>query len=83
MARGICDILADTIKFAKQEIKQKEARIRVLKDRLRKLQSQPHPDQAQIAQVKNDIQELESQLESIDRPQLNALEEDFSVHCHA
>jgi chromosome segregation ATPase len=73
--------MAEAIKFIKQEIKAKEARIRVLTERLEKLQSQPNPDPDQIQEIKADIQELEDQLETTARPQLNAFEEEFAASC--
>lgn len=79
--RSGCDVMAEAIKFIKQEIKAKEARIRVLTERLEKLHSQPNPDPDQIQEIKADIQELEDQLETTARPQLNAFEEEFAASC--
>ncbi|GAB3092712.1 hypothetical protein [Lysobacter terrae] len=80
-ARSGCQVMADAIKFIRQEIQSKEARIRMLTQRLEKLQSQPDPDLSQIEEIKADIRELESQLESTDRPQLSAFEEEFAASC--
>ena len=79
--RSGCDVMADAIKFIKQEIKSKEARIRILTERLQKLQSQPNADPDQIQEIRADIQKLEEQLEMTDRPQLIAFEEEFAASC--
>ena len=76
-----CDVMANAIKFIRQEIKAKEARIRTLTERLEKMQAQPNSDLDQIQEIKADIQELEDQLETTDRPQLNAFEEEFAASC--
>lgn len=75
-----CDVMARAIIFIKQEIKAKELRIKILTERLQKLQSQPNPDPTQIREIKTDIQDLEDQLEN-DRSQLNAFEEEFAASC--
>lgn len=80
-ARSGCDVMADAIKFIRQEIRSKEARIRMLTQRLEKLQSQPDPDLSQIEEIKADIREFEGQLEATDRPQLSAFEEEFAASC--
>jgi hypothetical protein len=73
--------MADAIKFIEQQIKSKERRIRILTERLTKLQSEPNPDPDQIQELRADIQALEDQLEMTDRPQLNAFEEEFAASC--
>jgi chromosome segregation ATPase len=78
--RDPCDLMEAAIEFIKQEIEAKSARIQVLTGRLQKLQGQPDPDLAQIAQIQADIQELETQLAS-DLPQLAAFENEFSASC--
>jgi predicted nucleic acid-binding Zn-ribbon protein len=78
--RDVCDLLEDAIKFIKQDIAAKEARIEVLTGRLQKLQDQQDPDLAQIAEIQADIQQLETELAS-DRPQLSAFEEEFAAAC--
>lgn len=78
--RSVCDMMAEAIKFIGQEIEAKEARIRILSERLGKLQSQPHPDLDQIQEIKTDIQDLKDQLET-DLSQLNAFQEEFAASC--
>lgn len=79
--QNVCEMMAGAIRFIKREIESKEARIRALTERLKKLQSQPNPDPSQIQETTADIQELEEQLETTDRPQLNAFEEEFAASC--
>ena len=78
--RKVCDMMERAIKHIEQEINAKELRIQNLTERLKKLQSNPNPDPAQIHEIKKDIQELEDQLER-DRAQLNAFQEEFSASC--
>lgn len=75
-----CDLMRRAIISMRQEIPRKEARLRVLENRLAKLLSQPNPGAAQVAELKADIAELEAQLVQ-DRSQLNAFEEEFSASC--
>jgi hypothetical protein len=77
---SFCQLLARHIAYLKQEIRNKEHRIRTLNARLSELLSQPNPDPAVIQEIRADIQELEVELET-DRPQLNATEEDFAASC--
>ncbi len=77
---NVCNTLARAIAHIRQEIGTKESRIRSLTERLGKLQSQPNPDMTQIQEIKKDRQELEEQLE-MDRPQLNAFEDEFAASC--
>jgi hypothetical protein len=80
-ARSGCEVMAEAIRFIRQQIGAKEARIRLLTQRLEKLQGQPTPDADQVRELKADILELREQLETTDRPQLNAFEEEFSASC--
>lgn len=77
---NVCDMMARAIKHIEQEIKAKERRIQNLTERLEKLQSNPHPDLAQIQEIKKDIHELGDQL-ATDRPQLSAFQEEFAASC--
>ena len=79
--RSGCDLMEDAIKFIEQQIKSKERRIRILTERLTKLESQPNPDPDQIQELRADIQALEDQLENTDRPQLSAFQEEFAASC--
>ena len=78
--RNVCDVLERAVKHIAQEINVKESRIQNLTERLKKLQGHPNPDPAQIQEIKQDIQELEDQLER-DRAQLNAFQEEFAASC--
>lgn len=80
--RNACDMMGRAIKHIEQEIKAKELRIRTLKERRDKLQSQPNPDPAQIGEIEKDIKELEAKLE-LDRAQLDAFKEEFALHCES
>jgi chromosome segregation ATPase len=76
----ICKSMKDAIKFIQKEIEGKQQKIGMLEDELTKLQSQPVPDPKQIRKIKQEIQQLNSELEH-DLPQLNAFQEEFSANC--
>jgi predicted nucleic acid-binding Zn-ribbon protein len=78
--RDVCDMMERAIKHLEQQINSKEHRIQNLTERLKKVQSHPNPDPAQIQEIKKDIRELEDQLER-DRAQLNAFQEEFAASC--
>ena len=78
--RTVCDLMARAIKHIQQEIKAKQGRVRNLSERLKKLESQPNPDKAQIAEIRGDIQELEGELKT-DLSQLNAFQEEHAASC--
>jgi chromosome segregation ATPase len=78
--RSVCKMMEKAIKMIAAEIASKERRIQSNKERIRTLESQPHPDLEQIKALKKDIRALEQQLES-DRSQLAAFEEEFSASC--
>lgn len=75
-----CDLMRRAIVSMRQEIPRKQARLRVLGDRLAKLKNQPKPEAAAVAELKADMAELEAQLAE-DRAQLNAFEEEFAASC--
>lgn len=75
-----CDLMRRAIISMRQEIPRKQARLRVLGERLAKLQSQRESADGAVAELKADIAELEAQLAE-DRAQLNAFEEEFSASC--
>lgn len=77
---AVCDMMGRAIKHIEQEIKAQELRIRTLKERRDKLQSQPNPDPAQIEEIEKDIKELEAKLE-LDQAHLGAFKEEFAIHC--
>jgi chromosome segregation ATPase len=76
----ICKSMKEAIKFIQKEIEGKQQKIGMLEDELTKLQSQPIPDPKQIWKIKQEIQQLNSELEH-DLPQLNAFQEEFSANC--
>lgn len=78
--RTVCDLMARAIKHIQQEIKAKQGRVRNLSERLKKLEGQPNPDKAQIAEIRGDIQELEGELKT-DLSQLNAFQEEHAASC--
>ena len=73
-------MMARLIESQKQEIRAKERKIRILNERLIKLEGQPNPDPVLVQAMKADIQELENQL-PIDRTQLDAAENEFAASC--
>jgi chromosome segregation ATPase len=75
-----CGLLAGSLRQLEKEIKDKDRRIQTLKARLEKLQSQPDPDPDHIEEIKADVQDLETQLET-DRPMLKAFQEEYRSLC--
>ena len=83
MATGrqdICAMMKRFIESMKKGMKRKEDSIRRLQQRLKELSGQPNADQALIKQIRDEIQQLETELVE-DRGQLNVLEEEFSAEC--
>lgn len=78
--RNPCDMLEEAIKAIEREVENKQRRIETLRQRIEKLQAGGEPNTALIAELSEDVQELETELES-DRPQLAGFQEEFSASC--
>ena len=78
--QGLCAMLKRFIDATKKEIKRKEDRVSNQQSLLQKLTGQPNADSALIKQIRDDIAQLQGELEQ-DRSQLIVLEEEFSAEC--
>jgi chromosome segregation ATPase len=74
-------VLALDIDSLKKQIRKKESQIRRDQALIEKLQSLPDAAPAIIAELRSRMARLEGELESSDRPQLNAFEEEFAASC--
>jgi peptidoglycan hydrolase CwlO-like protein len=75
-----CEEFAFAIQMLQQEIPELEKLVQALRSLLKRLQSRPNPDQAQIQQVTADLQSRNEQLEGA-QGQLAAFQAVFDENC--